>query len=98
MAFLPNKTQFQSFLQSVDNQNYKGRESAYYNLLDIGLPTKRDEHWQYTDLSKLLKTNYQLANDKLQDIDKNTIAIGTIKNGVIIYNIDSNEFQIINKE
>lgn len=74
MPFLPNKTQFQSFLQSLDNQNYKGRESAYNNLLAIGLPTKRDEHWQYADLSKLLKTNYQLAYDKLQNIEKNTIS------------------------
>lgn len=76
--------------------------AAHENSLIIYNPTQGV--YLYTeDTLQLLpeKINNSLSDfvlNKIQPIDHNTIAFGTIKNGIILYKIKSNTLQILNKE
>lgn len=71
--------------------------SLFINDLNTGAYLYKDGELNF--LEKKINTflSKNIIN-KVQFIDDNTFAFGTIKNGVIIYDIDSDEFQIINKE
>ena len=84
MAFLPNQSQFNSILKFTNDGNRENRESAYNKLVETGFPTKNDEKWRYTNLSKLLKTDYLLTPNKLQNIDLSIISEYYIENTIQI--------------
>jgi Fe-S cluster assembly protein SufD len=44
----------------VDSKVHDVRSKAFSNFEQQGFPTKRDEEWKYTNLSSLLKSNYNI--------------------------------------
>ncbi len=44
----------------VDSNVHDVRSKAFSNFEQQGFPTKRDEEWKYTNLSSLLKSNYNI--------------------------------------
>jgi Fe-S cluster assembly protein SufD len=83
MDLMHYKAQFETFLQSVSGepQNVKDfRKDAFKNFLKIGYPTKRHENWRFTNLTSLVKTDYQFPNWELDKIDRNLISNYTFDN------------------
>jgi Fe-S cluster assembly protein SufD len=77
------KTQFETFLQSVSNESQilkDFRKNAFDNFLKIGYPIKRHENWRFTNLTSLIKTEYQFPNWELSKIDRNLISDYTFDN------------------
>ncbi len=46
------------------------RETAFAQFQAIGFPTRRNEHWKYTDVSAITKTGFVFANDEHQTINQ----------------------------
>jgi Fe-S cluster assembly protein SufD len=81
------KTQFEIFLQSQTDEprTVKDfRKDAFGRFLEIGYPTKKQESWRYTNLSSLVKTNYQTSNGETSKIDNNIISKYSIENSLRI--------------
>ena len=72
-----------SFDQSFDNLSLlsEERKEAFINLKKIGIPSKRDERWKYTDLKNdirdinfsLCETNIEIKNADFDKLEVNEI-------------------------
>ena len=72
-----------SFDQSFDNLSLlnEERKEAFINLKKIGIPSKRDERWKYTDLKNdirdvnfsLCETNINIKNNNFDKLEVNEI-------------------------
>ena len=73
MSFFPTKSKFDNFLNSHKNEPKEKldmRNTAFERMNKIGLPSINDENWQFTKLSKLLKTEYDITDSDLSiDVD-----------------------------
>ncbi|GFE70847.1 Fe-S cluster assembly protein SufD [Chroococcus sp. FPU101] len=76
----PTKTNNDQYLQNLVEQNKAKvsaeflndlRSSAVTEIQNLKLPHRRDEEWQFTDLSELLETNFQTA----QNVELSTEAL-----------------------
>jgi len=71
------KSQFELFLAGLDNEPQSSvdeRKNAFDKFLKLGLPTKKNEYWQYTNLTPITKSKFNFirkngssVNDKQLD-------------------------------
>lgn len=85
------KAQFETFLQSVDYEPQivkDFRKEAFEHFLKIGYPTKRHEHWRFTNLSSLAKIDYELPNGELSTINQKLVNDHSFENShkIVIVN------------
>ena len=85
------KEQFSTLLSGITDEDkglLEAREKAFKWFTDNGLPSKKDELWQYTDLSNFGKNNYSLLVDEGSKPSKSELSKVKIS--------DSNKILIIN--
>jgi len=73
------------------------RVKSFANFEKMGLPTKRQEHWKYTDLKNIIKNNFnnlQIVNDKkVSEYNKELLIKNFEHNRIVLLNgnfIESN--------
>lgn len=87
MSLQNYKTQFEAFLteqQSESANIIKERKVAFDNFVKLGFPTKKSELWQYTDLSTLIKSNYDLIGTNVTNIKEDLLNEVKIPNSMRI--------------
>lgn len=60
------KSQFNTFLSGLENEPTSlldFRKEAFNNFIKSGYPLKIDENWQYTDLTPISKSNFELLGN-----------------------------------
>ena len=61
---------FKSEFVKVIDRKYFAKESnsirtkAFDNLIEQGLPNKKDENWRFTDLSSIKKSSFRISEKK----------------------------------
>ena len=66
------KAQFDSFISTIYDETeavLEARRNAFNNFIKLGLPSKKLELWQYTDLSALTKTRFDIPKSSKPSID-----------------------------
>ncbi len=83
MDLIQHKAQFKTFLQLQSDEPQAMldiRKDAFENFLKIGYPTKKHENWQFTNLTSLARTDYQLSNGVTNKINDTIINDHSIDN------------------
>lgn len=78
---------FTSFKASQNGESGE-RSKAYQRFIDLGLPTKKDEAWKYTDLSFLERLTYGLpktAPDSLTEKDIEQFFVDGISQNRLVF-------------
>ena len=66
------KAQFDSFISTIYDETeavLEARRNAFNNFVKLGLPSKKQELWQFTDLSALTKTRFDIPKSPKPSID-----------------------------
>ncbi len=77
------KSNFNTFQQTHNSESktiQELRKDAFDKFVKVGYPTKKHENWRFTDLSTLVKTEYQFTNGEIGKIDKEIITNHSFEN------------------
>jgi Fe-S cluster assembly protein SufD len=85
------KSQFDTFLSGLKNESTSlldFRKETFNSFINNGYPSKKDENWQYTDLTSISKSNFDLLENTGIEPNKNIIDKISIQNSnrIVIQN------------